>query len=240
MVRIGICDDQPQAIENLKKLLDEYFPSRKIEATVSRFGGADALLQTMQSGVHFDILLLDIIMPFLNGIELAREVRKLDPHCPILFISSSREYGVDAFGVKAVNYIVKPVKKEQLFETLDTIIESQQQLDNDKLVLRTGGQTLTLRHADILFAETNKHNLIIHLKNADNIVLYKSMREFEQLLEEYDRFVRCHSAYLVNMQHIVSASASEFVLFPNTIIPISRTYQTNVKQKYFEYISSAH
>jgi len=116
-VKVAVCDNDKQELLQINRLVDEYvscgFAEGKIE--VHSFERSMKLLDQMESGEHFDIFLLDIIIPRLNGIELAAEIRSSDQVGKIIFLTSFLEFAVDSYSVGAFNYLLKPIKKDQLF-----------------------------------------------------------------------------------------------------------------------------
>ena len=123
MIRTAICDDYPAQAQIINALIDKYKNERPgAEIQLHSFGSGAELLQSMDSGNIFNLLLLDILMPELNGIELAREIRKYNEDAAMIFLTNSKDHALEAYGVSAVQYILKPVKESVLFPVLDKVI----------------------------------------------------------------------------------------------------------------------
>ena len=112
MYLIGICDDEERELNQIETLLEEYGKEkRELEYKTWRFTNGEALLREIREGSCIpDLLLLDIFMPERTGIEVARELRQLDWELPVVFLTTSTEHALEAYGVDAVQYLVKPLK----------------------------------------------------------------------------------------------------------------------------------
>ena len=108
-VSIAICDDEPKDLEEMETMTNELLEAEGISCGVSRFGDAGSLLSAAQGGENFDILLLDVIMENLNGIELAAALRKQGNDTAIVFISINREMALLGYEVSAVRYLATAV-----------------------------------------------------------------------------------------------------------------------------------
>jgi len=121
MYRIALCDDEAAELDKLEHMLRSWRRQHaECEFSVERFLDADEMLcRILEEGYSPDLLLLDIYMQGRQGMEAAREIRKMGRRCGILFITSSKEHALEAFGVDAVQYLVKPVSDHALFPVLD-------------------------------------------------------------------------------------------------------------------------
>ena len=113
-MKIAICDDDINFIDTLCPLLEKWGAEHDILLTLYRLQSGDSLPSTLHREC-IDLILLDVVMPMLNGIETARELRNHNQDIPIIFLSSSREFAVDSYELKAFNYLLKPISKDRLF-----------------------------------------------------------------------------------------------------------------------------
>ena len=120
MIRIGICDDSSAFLYQTKFMID-HWNNRPSNVTTELFEDGDALILA-HSQKPFDIIFLDVVMPLLNGIDAARELRKKDKNVKIVFLTSTAEFAVESYTVKASNYLLKPIESEKLFTCLDELI----------------------------------------------------------------------------------------------------------------------
>ena len=138
MLRIALCDDNADELANFTQLVDLYRASRNLNCNFEVFPNGVELVSALEKGKSFDIYCLDIIMPGFTGIEVAKEIRRFDKTAPIVFFTSSPEYALESYSVKAVNYILKPITKEKLFITFDELLEKiKAEKDEDAIVVKS-------------------------------------------------------------------------------------------------------
>ncbi|MBQ4528462.1 MAG: response regulator transcription factor, partial [Clostridia bacterium] len=159
-MKLAICDDERICREELIKLLNEYIavnPGKDI--SFSEFSNADNILDS-SSALDFDIYILDIVMPGLSGIELGKTLRSMGSKGKIIYLTSSEEFAVDSYKVKAANYILKPVCKDELFTTLDDIISEISENEEKSLIVKTADSITRVTYNSILYAELVKKSVV--------------------------------------------------------------------------------
>ncbi|MDE7298050.1 MAG: LytTR family DNA-binding domain-containing protein, partial [Lachnospiraceae bacterium] len=124
MIRIALCDNDPDDLNELLILLEQYRSQRGWDLIVMPFHSSLDLLTTMERGIRFDILLMDILMPGQNGIETTAEIRNFDSDVKIIFLTSSSEFAVQSYTVNACDYQLKPIQAERFFKVLDSVFDS--------------------------------------------------------------------------------------------------------------------
>ena len=129
MIKIAVCDDSPEFIPSLAQTLQSWGEKCSLKLKIDLFDNGDDLLSAL-SRVDYDIIFLDIIMPMLSGIDTCAEIRKENRDIPIVFLSVSSEFGVDAFRVKANNYLLKPIDPDRLFEVMNDLLRAMDDRDN--------------------------------------------------------------------------------------------------------------
>ena len=157
MIKIATCDDGAEDLKRMSFLLCEYLESHKIAAEVQSFHHPDALL--LECGkTHFDLYLLDIVMPMLTGIDVGRELRCRRDNAQIIYLTTSDEFAVDAFSLKAAHYLLKPYTKDQFFDALDRAFSVIETKKSKQLSVKTeGGNLKLLEIDDIFFVESRDH-----------------------------------------------------------------------------------
>ena len=123
MLQIAVCDDNIDELSNMVQLVDLYRTSKHLSCEYAVFSNGFELVSALEKGKRFDIYCLDIIMPGFTGIDVAKEIRSFDKTVPILFFTSSPEFALESYSVKAINYVLKPISKEKLFFTFDEMLE---------------------------------------------------------------------------------------------------------------------
>lgn len=233
MLNIALCDDDPGALSHAKALLAEYLEGKGPYA-ISQFSGAMALLDAMRAK-SFSLLLLDILMPGLTGMQAARELRRCDRETKIIFLTSSPEFAVESYRVEAFSYLLKPVHREDLFPVLDRFFLQLRQAEKTVL-LSTPEGLLRLPCDQIEVLEINSKKLLFCLTDGTQRQISGTLAEFEPALLESGSFVKVHRSYLVNMDCIRQLGTGTLVTYSGRTVPISRLLVSGVRQTYLNYL----
>ena len=165
----------------------------------------------------FDIYVLDIIMPGLSGIQLGAKLRSYGFDGKILYLTSSDEYGVDAFKVQASNYIMKPVKKEELISSLNDLVASIKTRKEKSLIIKSKDSSIKLNFDNILYAELSQKTIVYYLMNGKKIESMSIRSTFSEAMQELlrdNRFALCGSSRIVNL-HYITELDDENIMFIN-------------------------
>lgn len=232
-MRIAICDDNTDYVHHTLDTID-CWPSKPLNTQCEAFDNGDELI-CAHKNAPFDIILLDVIMPILNGIETARELRLIDKNTKIAFLTSSPEFAVESYTVKADNYLLKPISNQALYKCLDEFLEeiSQNPLTITVKSLYTV-QKLVLD--DIIYVEAQNRHTIFALLDGTTVKSTESLRACEEKLALNDCFFKCHRSYIVNINHIDTYRLKEITMRSGYRIPISRNYQKAFETAYFAVI----
>lgn len=223
-MKIALVDDDVGSAKCLEEILSE-----KIEgsASVERFSSGESFLSTFRPE-SFDLIVLDIFMGELTGIETARKIREKDKTVKLVFCTSSNEFACESYEVGACYYLRKPFSDEKIEAMLD-------RLELDKLELLRSlslpdGQKVTLR--SVVFADFSSHCTVFHQKGGAKTVSRVPFSEIEPLLCEYSYFFSPAKGVVVNFFEVVSQDGDIFLLSDGTRIPISRRKFKAVKEAY--------
>ncbi len=230
-MRIAVCDDLKIERQKVKEALDSVMKNY----TVTEFDDGNELLKS-HALIPFDLIILDIIMPKINGIDTAAELRKTDAKTPIVFLSDSEEFGVQSYRVLAYDYLLKPIDINLLKSCLKRLFSAQKKKSYVTLMYR-GTETKVLL-SNIQCIESNLRKVIFTLTENREIEVVGKLADYEEYLCVRG-FCRCHKSYLVNIAHIDSIDNDTFYLTGGKAIKISRTYLQSAKKAYFEYVFSA-
>ena len=206
LVKIAFCEDDTYWNKRLRNMAADYavrHPERSI--SVSVFSDPEDLLKAAGKIGGFDIYVLDIVMPRMNGIELGMLLRQSGYDGRILYLTSSEEYAIDSFKVKPFNYILKPVSQDTLFAALDEAIESLPMRQEKSLIVKTQENSVKLNYDSILYAELNRRSVAYHLTNGktvESVSIRTTFAEAMQDLLKDSRFVLCRATMVVNLYHI--------------------------------------
>ncbi|NLE25790.1 MAG: response regulator, partial [Clostridiaceae bacterium] len=121
MLRIAVCDDMPEGLQSLVLLINQYLSDNNLDAEVTEFSHSDGLLKAI-GAESFHLYILDIVMPMVNGLELGKEIRRLDREAQIIYATTEPQFALQAYMASPLNYLIKPIEKTQLFDTLTLAI----------------------------------------------------------------------------------------------------------------------
>lgn len=232
-MRIAICDDDPIELQNISTFIEEYFKSKNLPFNCRSFSSSTELANTAPG--EFDLYLLDVLMPALNGIELAKEIRSFDRAAHIIFLTSSPEFAVESYSVKASNYLLKPVSTELLAASLDELLEEASLRQEKYVVLRSSIGIRKIRLSQIVYAEAQERRILYHLENGE--VLECTGRFFsvcEDLLKNREFFLP-HRSFLVNMSYISTIGNTDIQMQTGQIIPLAQRRLVEIKEYYLAY-----
>ena len=230
-MRIAICDDlnteRKKVIEALNLIMGNF--------SVNEF---DDGYELIKSHMHmpFDLIILDILMPKISGMDTARLLREKGVNTPVVFISSSEEFGVMSYSVLAFDYILKPIDVERLRECMKRLL-AQKKKKHYISVTYSGTETKILL-SNIQCMESNLRKVIITLSESRETEVVGKLADFEEYLIKHG-FCRCHKSYIVNIEHIDSIENDTFFLTGGRTVKISRTYLQKAKKAYFDYVFTA-
>lgn len=236
-MRIAVCDDDPLELQRVRKTAEQFAAPkpRETEITVDTFASGDALLFGMKKQGGFDLLILDIMMPGMNGIELAKEIRESGDNCRIIFLTSSPEYAVESYNVEAFFYLLKPWTEAKLASLIGRALLDLEENAGGSVIVKSRGKVTRLRHGAIRYIASDNHKVLFYLSDGGVADCSGRLDDFHDALLSDRRFVNCHKSYIVNMDHVMGISGKEFILTENTRIPISRSVYVQVKSIYLDY-----
>lgn len=228
MIHIAVCEDNAADLAHLRSLLCQ----TKILCDITEYTSAEPLLLDLENGQkHFDLFLLDILLPGRNGVETARRIRRLDEKAVLIFLTVSEDFYREAFDLYAFHYLIKPIRPADLTEVLTKAAE-QISAPEETLPVMSNRQKLILRQADILYIDSSKHMLCFHMQDGKIYTSYGRLDEIHAQLA-YGLFVRCHKSFIVNLIHVDKLTREGFHV-GDTLIPISRTYAADAKDSYYK------
>ena len=163
-IRIAVCDDEEEQLQSLTNRLLEWADQSCISLEMRTFPSAESFLFAYEEDSAYDILILDIEMKGISGIELAKRVRSEDSHVEILFIPSHFEFISEGYEVDALHYLTKPVAKDKLFTVLSKAAD-RLSVEPSSLIISCQGETIKLYESDILYVESFLHYISIHTVN---------------------------------------------------------------------------
>ncbi len=233
-MKIAICDDEKQFIDALCPLLEQWAKEHGMKLMLYRFTNGDDLIAAHQSEC-MDLIFMDVIMPLLSGIDVAREFRNMNQNVPIVFLTSSKEFAVDSYEVKAFNYLIKPVDQEKLFLTLDDFLKTYD-LPKTFFTAKTADGFCRIVIADVDYLEAQNKQVLVHLTNDKTIAIRELFSKCAEVFSPENGFCCCHRSYIVNLSNVEQFSKTEVITNHNAVIPISRNNYAAFKEIYFNHM----
>lgn len=205
MLLIAVCDDIPIECADIAKQIETILKQSNADFIIKKFFGGLELIQSRES---FDIIFLDIKMPNINGMELAKQIRKQGRQSLIIFITSASEYVFDAFDVEAFQYLLKPIQTDKLKNVLEKATKKMQIDANiDFLMISANRQIQKVFLKDILYIESIGRIAKIHCNNG-TLETYEQIGILEDKLSD-KFFFRCHKCFLVNLNFVDAFNKTE-------------------------------
>lgn len=228
---IAICDDEVKICNLLERIVLEWAKDRNKRVNISKFSSSESFLFEYEEDKQYHILLLDIEMPGINGVELAERIRKYDKGIQIVFVTGYMDYIAKGYDVDALNYLLKPVREEKLYEVLDKAVERIETVEQSIYVETSGGMVKIDLH-NIIYAEVDRNYVTVHTLDEK----YRFKQTLKGLEEEVDeRFFRAHRSYLVNLKHIKKIKRTDIELTTGDIIPLARDRYEGINNAIIEY-----
>ena len=233
MIRIALCEDERPQREYLTKMIQEFQREKEEPILLDAYESAEQFMFEREDKGDYDLLILDIQLRKMNGMELAKEVRKENETIQIVFVTGLKEYAIEGFEVGAVRYLVKPIKKELLFDVMDRVCNKIVQQEEHFFLNENGGKVKKISYRKLKYVEAQGHYL--SLVGSDGKDCYKaSLTSVARELKEHD-FVLLRRGLYANIRFINKVGRCECELEDGTILPISKTCYRSVNQQFIQY-----
>ena len=215
--QIAICDDNENDARYVSDFVRQWAKERGVSINIETFPSSEAFLFRYAENKSYDILLLDIEMGAVDGVSLAKLLRKENETLQIIFVTGYTDYIAEGYDVAALHYLVKPVKEAKLFSVLDRAVHKLRQ--NERvLILETAGEVLRIPVYQIRFAQVQLNYTTIYAR--ENITLKMPLGKLTEMLDE--RFLRVGRQVIVNLTYISRVTKSDIYLQDGTAIPLPR------------------
>ena len=236
MIHIAVCDDNIDELSYMAQLINQYRSSKNLNCEYAVFPNGLELISALEKGKQFDIYCLDIIMPGFMGIDVAKEIRKFDNNAPILFFTSSPEYALESYSVKAINYVLKPISKEKFFITFDELLEQiEVKKDDDAVIVKSNEGLQKILISNLVYAEANGRKVSYHLLSGKVVECVEPFFSVCNNLLKFGCFIKTHRSYIVNMQYVDTIKNHELTLQTLSTVPIAQGKVKEIKQQYLNY-----
>lgn len=242
-MEIVICDDCIEDLAEINRLLDRYMEKNTaLNIRVVQYADPAALYRRLQQKELGDIYILDMIMEDKSGTDIGGLIRSISERSVIIYITSSDEYALEAYQVRAVRYLLKPVREELFFEALDYAVSDVRRVKGDALFpVKTREGLVTVSCSQIEYIENYSRTLHVWLTGGscvNSIFIRKSFEEEVRPVTQDRRFVCVHKSFVVNMEHIDRLAQGMIVVESGRQIPVSKTRAADVKKAYLMFVST--
>lgn len=215
--RVAICDDCVQDAEFVQNILSKWAAERELNIQTECFPSAESFLFRYAEDKAWDILLLDIEMGAMDGVTMAKQVRKENEAVQIVFITGYSDYIAEGYEVSALHYLMKPVNESKLLEVLNRALEKRKQ-EERCLNLELSGEMVRIPFYEISYLDVHQNYITIHCKK--EYTLKRSLSSIEKELD--DRFCRVGRTMIVNLKFIQRVTKTDVYLSDGAVLPLPR------------------
>ncbi len=233
MIHIAFCEDEKPQREYIGGMLLEFAKSREYPVVVDYYVSAEQFLFEREDKNPYDLLILDIQMGEMNGMELAKKIRTENEQIRILFLTGLKEYAIEGYEVRAVHYLLKPIKKETLFRVLSDVCTEITKSEHDWFVFGSAGHAKRICFRDILYIEAEGHYM--KLVGKEEINRWKASLASVSAELEKNNFVLIRRGLYVNLSHVERIGRLECLLDTGEKLPVSKNRYTAINRAFIAY-----
>ena len=231
-LKIAICDDDTSQRGFLKEIVTSWAGKCRHPIELKEYANAKSFLFDYEEEKDFDILLLDVEMPEISGIELAKIVRRENTSVQIIFVTGFYEYFSDGFDVSALHYLIKPADAAKLNPVLDKAVHNLRYRQRSVL-LTTGEGDIKVSLADILYVESENVYILVHTPDET----YRTRMSLAKFAEQLDEtFFKVHRSFIVGLKYIKKITRTEITMSNGDTVPISRGLYDEVHGALVKYL----
>ena len=228
-MRIAICDDEERYRVELKTILDKLLVNAEYD--IDTFDNGNRLTESFAAQAY-DLVFLDIEMPAVDGITLAKRLRSVSEKVFIVFLTSHVEYAIEGYEVNALRYLTKPVDVEKLKEVIRYVQERQG--SSRQIIIKEDGEELLIDINDVIYMESENQNVRIITSTGEHSIRY-NIGDFEDQLRN-DGFFRIHRGYLISLSKVKKLSKNDVIMDGDIILPVSRSNVKPLKEALYAYV----
>lgn len=236
MIRVALCDDNSA---ELQTIVDQFTVFKQTIAHTNvefeAFGSAIEILDAVHGGKKYDLAILDVVMPAMNGIALANELRFRQACTNFIFLTSSAEYAIDAYSVEAIDYILKPITPERLSTAFQRFLKRFKDNYTDEIVIADKSNITRIPLHTLVYIEVFDHYLFFHLANGQVIRQRQKISEVESILSSNPYFIRSHRAYIVNIRYITRIEPGNILMQNSILLPVSKANHRALSDVFLKY-----
>jgi len=228
-MRIAVCDDEELFRIEFKNVLDKALVNAEYD--IDTFSGGSSLYEAFLKN-PFDLVFLDIEMPGIDGITLAKRLRAISENVHIVFLTSHIEYALEGYEVNALRYLVKPVDMNKLGEVLKYVQDKKN--NSRQIMIREDGEDIVIDISDIIYMESMDKNVRIVTSKREYVTRY-NISDYEEELKN-SGFLRIHRGYLISLSKVKKIVKNDVVMDGDISLPVSRSNLKALKDALYAYV----
>ena len=232
-MKIAILDDSKEDLRQIKSVISSYYESLNTSADIRLYSSAESFFAKYSPG-FYDLIIMDIYMGTMTGMDAARKLRDAKDTAALIFITSSDAYAVESYDV----HLMKPFDPEKLCRILSTIQLRQSQ--NSRYIELISDRTpVKIPVRSILYVDTYRNAIQVHTTDAGIIRSYMTFQKFEEILDGMKCFLSCYRGCIVNMDHIEEITGEGFLMDSKELVTVRKRGSNAIKKAYLEYLFSS-
>lgn len=236
MINIAICDDDEIELNRTSSECINYankYPQYNMK--ISKFVKADDLDFHIKHRNGFHIIILDIYMPNMTGIDLAYSIRERKDQCEIIFLTNSPNHAIEAFTLNAAHYLLKPYTRDQFKIALSKAFSQIEKQKKAQITLKSSNSIQKIFLKDFIYSETEEHLQNIHLEDGRYLKTRITSIELFEKLSQDKRFYKCGSTYIINLEKVKEITSQTIFLDNGEQIPMQRRHYKTIIDQYTSY-----
>ncbi len=237
-MRIAVCDDDEWEISRTKELITAYQMSREVPVECQYFTNGTDFLCELRGG-EYDLVLLDVLMPGVSGIQAAQELKELDRNVRLVFVSTSPEFAVESYSLGAYYYLLKPIDADSFFALLDRIRGELSAQAEQGLILKSREGIVRVSFAQLVYVEVINKTVFFYLSDGIVHEVSATLADFEGELLLRPEFLKTHRSYLVNLSYVQAIDINCVMMKNGHNVPVSRKRRGQVQDAYVQFLHQA-
>lgn len=232
-MHIAILDDVAEDRETVREHVQKFMKENSLPVQIKEYQTGEDFLNEFPNQ-KFDVLFLDIFMGARNGMEIAKQIREKDGDCILIFTTTSPDFAIEGYQVKASNYLLKPLSYDKVEKALSSL-SLEQRVAKSYIEIKEGRVMVKVPLRSIQFTDYYNHYIQIH--TAKHLYrTYLSFADFEKMLEGYPQFISCYRNIMVNLDYVDSVDSKDFILKDGCHIPIAKPRRQEIRQLFADYL----
>ena len=234
-INVAVCDDNESVVNQIERLLGEVSQNLNVNFELNNFFSGEALCAKLESKANYDLIFLDIGLPEISGIEVAKIIREKlnDERTSIVYISSVQGHSMKLFSTRPLDFLIKPVTPEKIEDVVRNYLKASGS-KNDVFVYKSKNMTHRIPHCNIMYFENFNREVIIYKSNGETDIFYESLRKvYERHLKTHD-FLPIHDMYVVNYDFVESFGHTKLRLLNGKELEISQSKRAHIRKMVVE------